>query len=180
MPRDIITNLDMINELAERRSNANWRFRSFVKGELDVDDGELDALVQQRTDEVWKQIDCATCANCCRTLQVVIDEGDIDRLAQRLGVSAKEFTRQYVSKSEWGDQIINRQPCPFLKDNLCSVYEDRPKSCRDFPYLHSPGFRSRMMMMVQNTGICPIVFNTVEALKDNLGFLRLQREKKRR
>ena len=31
------------------------------------------------------------------------------------------------------DQYITQTPCPFLKDNLCDVYEFRPDGCRMFP-----------------------------------------------
>ena len=31
------------------------------------------------------------------------------------------------------DQYITHTPCPFLKDNTCSIYEVRPEGCQAFP-----------------------------------------------
>src|SRR5206468_746907 len=109
-----------------------------------------DAIVQETTDEVWSQIDCMKCANCCRTLQVVIDRADIQRLAARLEMKPAEFTRRFVKAEEDRTQIIAQSPCPFLgEDNRCTVYEDRPKACRDFPYLHEKHFTSRTFVMIE-------------------------------
>ena len=71
-------------------------------------------------------------------------------------------------------------PCPFLKENVCSVYEDRPKACRDFPYLHEPGFRTRMITLIENTALCPIVYNTCEQLKTILPFRKPKTAKEQR
>ena len=175
MPREIITKLELIEQLAERKWDENWRFRTFIKWRDDRKSEEIDELVRETTDEVWRQIDCTDCANCCRKLQIVVDCDDIDRLAQHFRLTAKEFRKRHVVKGEDGELVLNRRPCPFLEGNICSVYDHRPKACHDFPYLHAPEFRTRMMMMVQNTTLCPIVYNTMEQLKDRLGFRRKRR-----
>ena len=57
-------------------------------------------------------------------------------------------------------------PCAFLQpDGACAVYEDRPQACRDFPYLHEPNFRGRTLAAIENTAVCPIVFNVWRLLK---------------
>ena len=171
MPNDnLITSLDLIKQFAERKESENFRFRTHVKFKINLADRELDAVVRKTTDEVWSQIDCTTCAHCCKTLHPVLDREDIDRLAQRLGMSAKKFEQEYLMRDGGGVKVIKRAPCPFLNDNKCSVYEDRPKACKDFPYLHSDGFRQRMLGVIENTATCPIVFNTFEELKKRLGF----------
>ena len=101
-----------------------------------------------------------------------IGEPWIERLAKRFGTTARAFERRYVKLDPFGDKYIAGRPCPFLKDNLCSVYEDRPKACRDFPYLHEKHFTSRSLMMISNTAVCPIVFNVWQALKEKLRFRR--------
>jgi hypothetical protein len=47
----------VVAKLAEQREDANWRFRSFLKGvELSVE--ELDVIVHRHYEAVAKQIDC--------------------------------------------------------------------------------------------------------------------------
>jgi hypothetical protein len=168
MAGKIITEIELIQRYARDREDENFRFRSFVKHRLDMPDEELDARVRQTTNAVWEQIDCTRCAHCCRTMQVIVDEEDVRQLAGRLGMTVSQFERKYVARNEFQEKHFASMPCPFLKDNLCSVYEDRPRSCRDFPYLHSEGFRGRMLMVIANTEVCPIVFNTYERLKHEL------------
>lgn len=173
----LITKLELIERYARNRENENWKFRTFVKHRLKMPDEELDALVRETTDDVWMQIDCTQCANCCRTMQVIVDDADIVRLAGRLGMTKQTFTRRYVKFDANKEGYFATAPCPFLKDNVCSVYEDRPKACRDFPYLHEKEFRTRMMAAIENTALCPIVFNTYEELKRRLPFRKPKSQK---
>lgn len=167
-PSDLITNLDLIRQYARRKEKENFRFRAFVKSELDMEEEDLDAAVRETADSVWSQVDCTTCGHCCRTLQIVVDNDDMARLAKRFGLPLPQFQRRYVRRQPDGERVFASTPCPFLKGNVCTVYEDRPRACRDFPYLHEKGFRQRMLMMIENTELCPIVYNTLERLKKRL------------
>lgn len=169
MSEKIITRLDLIEQISRQRERSDIRFRTWVKGSR-LSDDELDAVVGETTREVEAQVDCTTCANCCKTMQVVVDDTDIRRLAKSLALPAKELERRYVKRAPDGTKHFATSPCPFLQETRCSIYEDRPLACRDFPYLHSKRFRSRMLMMIDNTALCPIVFNTYERLKGKLGF----------
>jgi len=62
----------------------------------------------------------------------------------------------------------SHNPCPLLKGNLCSIYEDRPGDCSDYPHLFKPGFVSRTMMTIERTFTCPIVYQVMEELKTSL------------
>jgi uncharacterized protein len=70
---------------------------------------------------------------------------------------------------------MRTKPCPFLKENRCTVYEDRPGDCSGYPYLYKPKFVSRAMGMIERTFTCPIVFTVLEDLKRSTGFLRERR-----
>jgi hypothetical protein len=164
----VITEIPLIRRYSRHNENQDLRFRTYLKiGNISNDD--LDALVQEKTDEVWKQIDCTKCANCCRVLEVVVDDVDIKRLAKRLNITEKICRQRYVKSGEGSEELLKSQPCVFLgADNKCGVYEDRPAACRDFPYLHNAPFRARTLMMLSNLEICPIVFNVWHRLKTTL------------
>jgi hypothetical protein len=89
---------------------------------------ELDERVFELTRQVWAGIDCTKCANCCTTVHPTFTDQEVDRLAHRLGLQREELIRLYLEPNERGEDnpwITRSTPCPFLKDKLCSVYEDR-------------------------------------------------------
>ena len=169
MPDDappLIRDLPLIRRYARRNEEADYRFRDYLKTRLNVSNTDLDATVRETTDAVWAQIDCTACAHCCRSLQIVVDDRDIRRLARRMGVTTAAFARQYVGVAADGVKHFLASPCSFLgADGCCAVYEDRPQACRDFPYLHEPNFRGRTLAAIENTATCPIVFNVWQDLK---------------
>ena len=175
MVKEIVRDTRVIRRTAARMSAENYRFRSFIRRELKMAGQELDTLVGATTDRVWGQIDCTTCAHCCKTLQIDVSDEDILRLADHFGITAAEFREQYVREPDPNTKMLKSGPCVFLgEDNLCTVYEARPEDCRGYPYLHRPGFRQRSLTMISNAAVCPIVFNVWEDLKDSLKFRRKQ------
>jgi Fe-S-cluster containining protein len=62
----------------------------------------------------------------------------------------------------------------FLRGNLCTVYEARPRACREFPYLvsHQRSLGGRMSSVCKHASLCPIVFNALEAYKHAVGYRR--------
>jgi len=176
MPDKLIRDIPLMQRYARHNAGEDLAFRAFLKGRLNLSNKELDAMVQETTDEVWKQIDCLACGNCCRTLQIVVDDKDIQRLSQRLKMTPQQFSRQYVETDSSRTHYLKSTPCSFLgEDNRCSVYADRPQACHDFPYLHAADFRQRTLMTIDNTAVCPIVFNVWQQLKERLKFRRKRR-----
>ncbi|MBI3923420.1 MAG: YkgJ family cysteine cluster protein [Armatimonadetes bacterium] len=164
MPQEVLTDLDAIERLATKHDNENLEFRAFVKGRLGWSDRRLNQVVRETTDGVWSKIDCTACANCCRVLDVVVTDEDIGRLAKPLNISVPEFEALYVIVDAENDKLLKGKPCPFLKDNRCSVYDHRPQTCRSYPHLYED-FRPRTLQYVDSAHFCPIVFNVLERLK---------------
>ena len=167
--------LVQIRQQAERKEDENWKFRQFLKTQCGLDADEIDGRVFAATRRVWAGIDCTKCANCCREVKPGFSEEEVDRLARRLEMTRERFIETYLERSEPGSKTpwtTRTTPCPFLKDNLCSVYEDRPADCSGYPYLYKPDFVFRTMAMVKRTFTCPIVYEVLEELKKSLGFIR--------
>lgn len=80
---------------------------------------------------------------CCRNLNLFLYPYDVLRLKNALGISSDEFLDRYVDvvlrSGNFFPEVLLRmsenkeKTCPFLEDAGCSVYADRPDTCRAFP-----------------------------------------------
>jgi len=169
------TDINRIKKLAEEREDENWEFRYFLKT-CDIPGKKIDAIVHRLYQEISSQIDCNTCGNCCKELKPALDEEDIERFSKGLGIPIEKFKEWYLIESkERGKYEFNRKPCPFLKDNKCLYPDYKPKDCQSYPHLHKDNFVSRLIGVVNNCFVCPIVFNVYEELKDELWHHRRKR-----
>lgn len=129
--------------------------------------GKMDTIVQQLHDEVSEKIDCLTCANCCRSLGPAIYDKDIERMAKALRMKPSEVVSSYLRIDEDGDYVFKSMPCPFLMDdNYCSIYESRPKACREYPHTDRKNFEQIYKLTVKNASTCPIAYEVLYKLMD--------------
>jgi len=91
---------------------------------------------------------CVACFNeCCRDLNQFLTPYDILRLKNRLGLRSNRFLELFTTQHtgpETGFPVIALKPvdgaelkCPFVKTSGCSVYSDRPSSCRIYPLVRA-------------------------------------------
>jgi len=80
-----------------------------------------------------------------------------------------EFVEQYLHLDVEGDYVLTTAPCPFLgSDNYCSVYESRPRACREYPHTDRKNFHQILSLTLKNTEICPAAFEVVRRLEERL------------
>ena len=73
---------------------------------------------------------------------------------------------RYLQTDEENDQVLQQLPCTFLDtDNQCTIYEVRPKACREFPHTDRKKFHQIDGLTLKNVAICPAAFNIVETMK---------------
>lgn len=159
------TDLTKIKNQAKEKEDENWRFRAFLKN---CDARALDSIVHKLFEQATKAIDCTSCGNCCREIRPVLKNRDINKLAKSLNIKPDRFIADYVKKDEDGNNVLKQIPCPFLSDNKCTHYAARPDDCASYPHLHKKEFVFRLIGVINNYAVCPIVFNVYEALKDKL------------
>ena len=126
----------------------------------------LDTIVQQAHVDVFDEIDCLECANCCKSLGPRITDADIARLAKYLKFKPGKLIEKYFRIDEDGDYVFQTMPCPFLmSDNYCMVYESRPKACREYPHTDQKRFYQVLDLTKENVKTCPAVYEIVERIK---------------
>lgn len=129
----------------------------------------FDELIQDAHDEVFDAVDCLECANCCRTVGPAIKDVDIDRLARHTRTKPSVLVDKHMVVDDEGDYVFREHPCPFLAgDNYCTVYDARPRACREYP--HTDRRRSLQLLQLHRKNIecCPAVFQVFEILKKRI------------
>ncbi len=130
----------------------------------------LDRFAGEVHTKVFKNISCIECAGCCSTIPPMINKTDIERISSYLNISTTNFEQKYLTIDEDGDTVMNATPCPFLgEDNLCDIYEVRPKACRAYPHT-DVNFSSNLSLHAINALYCPAVFHILENMKKNIPF----------
>ncbi len=126
----------------------------------------LDYIMQELHEEEFAKTDCLTCANCCKTTGPLFTQADIERIAKHFKIKSSTFIATYLRVDEDQDHVLKEVPCTFLgADNYCSIYEVRPKACREYPHTNRKKFQQITDLTLKNVAICPAAFNIVEAMK---------------
>lgn len=129
--------------------------------------GNLDRQFEEAHDAVFAEMDCLTCANCCKSASPMLFEKDIERLAKHLKLKPGVFIEQYLFLDTDGIYAFRQTPCPFLgSDNYCSVYEHRPKACREYPHTNMRKMHTLLKLAVKNLHICPAVAKIVQRIEN--------------
>jgi uncharacterized protein len=165
----VITDLIQIRRLGEQKRPENERLRRHLKTYRFVE-RRLVKIAQ----EIEQEIDCTQCGNCCKVATARLLDRDVERIAKHLRIKPHIFVRDYCDESDDEGLILKRTDagCVFLEGKLCSIYETRPAACDDFPHLvrGAGSLVSRMWQMKDRATYCPIVYNTLEAWKPEVGF----------
>jgi Fe-S-cluster containining protein len=123
---------------------------------------KLDELFHEAHKKTFKSMDCLTCANCCKTTSPIFRKVDIDRIAKRMGMKSGKFEDFYLKVDEDGDFVLKSSPCAFLgNDNKCSIYEDRPLACKEYPHTDRKNMYQILDLTTKNVEICPAVAHIV-------------------
>ncbi len=87
--------------------------------------------------------DMACFTKCCRDVHIMLTPLDVIRMKNRLDLNSDEFlmiytTPGHIEKTELPVPVLKMlddedKKCPFLGEDGCKIYEDRPVTCRYYP-----------------------------------------------
>ncbi|MFT4541086.1 MAG: Fe-S-cluster containining protein [Planctomycetota bacterium] len=133
------------------------------------------------------QFACERCGHCCTAGSgfVWVEDDEVDRLADRLGLTRGQFldrmTRTVVDPASGVMRLSLRETnpgtsggqCVLLEGRShCTVYDDRPKHCADFPYW--PSVMSGGTGFESARSICPGIQVVVDSSTREAAFERLR------
>jgi Fe-S-cluster containining protein len=129
--------------------------RNYLDREIEVDILEATRVKQQKNPVMPVRLTaedsfCFSCRRenscwnrCCHGADITLTPYDILRLCKRLDMRPAEFLLEHTFPALWDKADLpvaklkmaddGKGACPFMRDEGCSVYEDRPATCRYYP-----------------------------------------------
>ncbi len=158
--------LKTLPQQAKDRHNENKKFFAKLRKKPPK---KLDYLMQELHEEEFSRTDCLECANCCKTTGPLFTDKDVSRISKHFKMKEQAFISQFLRVDEENDYVLQSVPCAFLgADNYCSIYEVRPKACREFPHTDRKKFQQISNLTLKNVAICPAAYNIVEEMKKRM------------
>ena len=158
--------LENLPRLAKDKHKENKKYFSKLKAKPPKN---LDYVMQELHEEEFERTDCLECANCCKTTGPLFTDKDITRISKHFKMKEQAFISEFLRVDEDKDYVLQTVPCTFLgADNYCSIYEVRPKACREFPHTDRKKFQQIANLTMKNIAMCPAAYNIVEAMKKRL------------
>jgi Fe-S-cluster containining protein len=161
--------------LKKKYEAAQKPMRKFISDLETAEHRGVLAIAQAAEKEVWQEVNCLRCANCCKKMTPTLTRADRVRIASYLQLSEPDFTNRYLSyDAEDKDWRMQKQPCTFLdkNTNMCTIYAVRPKDCAGFPHLTKTPLKSYLHIHKQNIEYCPATFRFVEKMMDRIAISR--------
>lgn len=117
------------------------------------------------------RFECTRCGHCCRRFRVPLTTHDLKRLLTTTQRPMQEWVEwlspDQVDMTGEPESFVNlpagrrllvlswqNGACSFLRDDLCSVHPERPRSCRSYPFDVTWGARAgiRRLRLLDTTG----------------------------
>jgi Fe-S-cluster containining protein len=153
---------ELLNNWEKKSAEHQKKYAQWLKR---ADKNKVLKALPDLHEAAFEQIDCLTCANCCKNYSPRFKMPDIKRISKHLGLKETAFIDRYLSLDSDGDYVAKSAPCPFLgTDNFCTIYDKRPSDCQRFPYTDEDVFLKRPLITLKNTSFCPAAFYVIEKL----------------
>jgi Fe-S-cluster containining protein len=151
---------------AKKLAFSRKAFRSYLNRVEKNPPKGIDKATPALEAEVWNEVDCLSCANCCKKMTPTFTEKDLKRISAHFNQTVEEFKKKWLKKERNGDWVNVLQPCQFLdlKTNMCGIYAIRPEDCAGFPHLSKKKWNEYAHVHKQNIEYCPATFKMVEKM----------------
>jgi Fe-S-cluster containining protein len=158
-----------VKSLLEYGKTEKAVYEKWIKKAKKANPRVLDQHFHTLHEQTFKSMDCLSCANCCKTTSPIFRDVDIKRLSKRVRLSESQFIANYLKMDDEGDYVLTTAPCPFLgSDNYCSVYEDRPLACREYPHTDRKNMYQILSLTRKNMEVCPAVVTIMQEISKKL------------
>lgn len=159
-------------QFRRRTTGKKGQFKTVLKQLRRLPDSQVDQLFHEAHEQAFKEINCLNCAFCCTHVGPRWSRQDIRRVSKLLKMKEADFEKMYLKIDEDNDYVFQSMPCPFLReDKKCSIYDVRPKACREYPHTDRDKMKQIFDLTLTNSSCCP----AVEQIMDNLSIKMTQK-----
>ncbi len=102
--------------------------------------------------EILEYFECERCCLCCSEMPIHLNDEDVERLYRLDGDAL--FDKMDANEM---DNFL-KTPCPYLKGDICTIYEARPSACKMFPFV--------VIRPVPTLQLCPMGKKIFEKFKE--------------
>ena len=95
--------IEYYHQLALQKQKEHRKFLGNLKKKAPKN---LDKIALEIHQEVFEEIDCTVCANCCKTLGPDFKEADITRIAKYFKMKLPAFEAEFLQVDEDGDKVF--------------------------------------------------------------------------
>ena len=132
---ELLRAAEKVQQAAARHLSANPNKQYAITFVANLQRG-VDSVMHTATDQ-GLHVDCkAGCSYCCHVRVQALDP-EIFRIARELRKYSPEELQLLLARLQSHATVVkgvsiadHRTACPFLEDNMCSIYEVRPAVCR--------------------------------------------------
>lgn len=161
--------IEKLKQVAEEKRKENSKFRTYLKNHADPE--ILDEQFKELHEKYFSTYDCSKCRNCCKEFKGRIPMNELERDSSYLNLTIEAFKDRYLEdKIEDGCYNSKNIPCDFYDGKECILGENRPNECKEFPFTNKEGRFWRLWGIMDNTEICPVLYEIVEELKKIYNF----------
>ena len=160
--------IEELKVLANKKEKENYRFRKYLK--THADEEMLDKQFKNLHEKYFKIYDCQKCRNCCKELDISIDEYELDNICNYLEMDKDKFAKENLIQN-YGKYSFKEQKCKFLdENNNCKINKCLPTTCKEYPYTNKEERLFSLYSIISNASICPVVYEILEELKKEYNF----------
>ena len=157
---------DQLQSLSKKVKDNKKAHRNFFIKLRKKTPKNLDTIMEKLHEDEFQKTDCLQCANCCKTTSPIFTKKDIERISKAFRIKTRQFIDTYLYLDEDQDYVLKSSPCTFLADdNTCTIYDVRPKACREYPHTNRKRMYQILDLTETNTRVCPAVADIILKMK---------------
>ena len=80
-------------DLPKQTKDKNKKFLTKLKRKKA---NSIDDMFHEKHEEVFEDIDCLKCGNCCKTTSPIFRDIDVKRISKKMKISVRDFENQYL------------------------------------------------------------------------------------
>jgi Fe-S-cluster containining protein len=118
----------------------------------------------EMTQRILQHYQCPDCGSCCKNHIVSFSRKEYIEISKNISDQNLMVLKDNVEKTDIKGiyRIIKKHICPFIYNQKCEIYNNRPECCKKYPFEF---FKTNATIIVHLV-ICPLSINIIHDLAE--------------